>query len=110
MDLLARVELDERADAFPDRLSGGEQQRIAIARSLILEPPLLLADEPTGNLDAESGERIAGLLFGLARDRRMTVMLATHSLELAGRTDRIVTLRAGRVASDSRPATPPQHE
>ena len=110
LDLLARVEMDERADAFPDRLSGGEQQRIAIARSLILDPPLLLADEPTGNLDAESGERIAELLFGLARDRRMTMMLATHSPELARQTDRVVTLRAGRISSDSRPAISPRQE
>jgi putative ABC transport system ATP-binding protein len=108
MALLARVEMDGRADAFPDRLSGGEQQRIAIARSLILEPPLLLADEPTGNLDAESGERITDLLFGLAREGRTTVVLATHSGELARQTDRVVTLHAGRIAADSRPAAPPQ--
>jgi len=110
MALLRSVEMDTRADAFPERLSGGEQQRIAIARSLILEPPLLLADEPTGNLDAESGERITELLFGMARERRMTLVLATHSGELARQTDRVVTLRAGRIAADSRPAVSPPRD
>ena len=99
--LLERVELAPRAEAFPDRLSGGEQQRVAIARSLMLEPPVLLADEPTGNLDAESGERVVALLLDAARRGGTTLVLATHSHELAARLDRIVELRAGEIASDS---------
>jgi putative ABC transport system ATP-binding protein len=104
--LLERVELGDRADAFPDRLSGGEQQRIAIARSLVLRPRIVLADEPTGNLDAETGDRISALLLDLARDGQTTLVLATHSRELAGQADRIVELRAGRIAADSSPVQP----
>lgn len=104
MALLDRVDLAHRADSFPDRLSGGEQQRIAIARSLVLRPRIVLADEPTGNLDAETGDRVSGLLLELARDGQTTLLIATHSRELAGQADRIIELRAGRVAVDSGPA------
>jgi putative ABC transport system ATP-binding protein len=98
-DLLDQVGLGGRAGAFPDRLSGGEQQRVAIARSLILRPALLLADEPTGNLDAETGDRVSALLFGLARRHSMTLIVATHSEELARQADYVVELRAGRLVS-----------
>jgi putative ABC transport system ATP-binding protein len=103
--LLERVDLGQRANSFPDRLSGGEQQRVAIARGLILQPQILLADEPTGNLDTESGDRVARLLLDLARDHQTTLLLATHSQELAARTDRVVTLSGGRIVADSGPKT-----
>jgi len=99
--LLERVELRTRADSFPDRLSGGEQQRVAIARSLVLRPRIVLADEPTGNLDAETGDRVASLLLELARDGRTNLLLATHSHELAAQADRVIELRAGRITADS---------
>lgn len=93
--LLTRVGLADRAGSFPDRLSGGEQQRIAIARSLAHDPPLLLADEPTGNLDAETGEQIMDLLFGTVREHGKTLLMVTHSQELARRADRALILRGG---------------
>jgi putative ABC transport system ATP-binding protein len=98
-DLLEQVDLGGRGEAFPDRLSGGEQQRVAIARSLILQPPLLLADEPTGNLDADTGERVSDLLFNLAGIHRMTLIVATHSNDLARRAAHRVEMRAGRAFS-----------
>ena len=101
LELLQEVNLSERADAFPDRLSGGEQQRVAIARSLVLLPPVLLADEPTGNLDAEAGERVSAMLLNLARSHGVTVLLATHNADLASQADRVVEIRAGRIAADS---------
>jgi putative ABC transport system ATP-binding protein len=94
--LLERVGLEDRAKSFPDRLSGGEQQRVAVARALIHEPGLVLADEPTGNLDADTGERVLALLEGLARSERRTLLVATHSPRIVERADRVVTLRAGR--------------
>jgi putative ABC transport system ATP-binding protein len=90
-----------RLTQYPDRLSGGEQQRIAIARGLMLDPPLLLADEPTGNLDSETGSQVLSLLFALARQRGMTLVMATHSEEAARLARRRIVLRDGRVASDS---------
>jgi putative ABC transport system ATP-binding protein len=105
--VLEMVGLGRRAEHRPYELSGGEQQRVAIARSLVLQPTLLLADEPTGNLDAESGDRIADLLFGLAQAQGMTVLLATHSAELARRAHRSVELHAGRVVADSCPSQEP---
>jgi putative ABC transport system ATP-binding protein len=101
LELLDEVQLSARADAFSDRLSGGEQQRVAIARSLVLLPPVLLADEPTGNLDAETGERVSALLLNLARSHGATVLLATHSVDLARQADRVVEIRAGRIVADS---------
>ena len=96
-ELLEAVGLRERADAFPDALSGGEQQRVAIARALVHEPALVLADEPTGNLDAETGDQVLDLLQRLARERGSTLLLATHSREVAGLADRVLTLRDGRL-------------
>ena len=99
-ELLEAVGLGERGSSFPSRLSGGEQQRVAIARALINEPGLVLADEPTGNLDSSTGAEIMDLLVGLRRDRGLTVIVATHDPVVAARGNRIVRLRDGRVAED----------
>ena len=93
--LLASVGLEQRASAFPDRLSGGEQQRVAIARALIHGPGLLLADEPTGNLDEDTGERVVDLLDRLVSEAGTTLVVVTHSRELAGRMDRILSVDHG---------------
>jgi putative ABC transport system ATP-binding protein len=98
-DLLGRVGLAGRARAFPDQLSGGEQQRIAIARALIHEPAVVLADEPTGNLDAHTGEQILALLTELFRDRGRTLVLVTHSLAVSRAADRVLAIEEGRLAS-----------
>lgn len=95
-DLLAAVGLSERADHFPDQLSGGEQQRTAIARALIHSPSLVLADEPTGNLDAHTSERIMALLLDLAAARDAALFIVTHSAEIAARAHRVFTLEEGR--------------
>ena len=92
---LETVGLDGRGDDYPDTLSGGEQQRVAIARALIHRPPLLLADEPTGNLDAESGRRALGLLAGLVERDGAAMLVVTHSLEVAGVADRAFALASG---------------
>ncbi len=94
-ELLSEVGLDERSDHFPSQLSGGEQQRVALCRALILEPALLLADEPTGSLDAASGEVVLELLERLQRRRGTTSVIVTHNPALAGRCDRILRLRDG---------------
>jgi len=96
--LLARVGLADRLDHYPTQLSGGEQQRVAIARAFANEPRLLFADEPTGNLDRETGREIIDLLFELNRQTGATLVIVTHDLELARRADRVVHLDAGRVA------------
>jgi putative ABC transport system ATP-binding protein len=95
--LLEAVDLLDRADAFPDRLSGGEQQRVAIARALVHEPVLVLADEPTGNLDQDTGERVMGRLDELVMARKTTLVVVTHSRELATRMDRTLTVDRGRL-------------
>ena len=94
---LDRVGLGNRADHYPAQLSGGEQQRVALARASVTRPRLLLADEPTGNLDEATGAAIIDLLFGLRDDHGATLVLVTHSLDLARRCDRIVRLRDGRI-------------
>jgi putative ABC transport system ATP-binding protein len=91
--LLDAVGLGDRADTLPDRLSGGEQQRIAIARALVHEPSLVLADEPTGNLDEDTGQRVMELLDQLIRSQGKTLIMATHSREIAQRADRVFRLR-----------------
>lgn len=91
-DLLARLGLDQRLSHKPAQLSGGEQQRVAIARALMNQPDLILADEPTGNLDLESGEVIFRLLSELQRERGIACLLVTHNPELAGRCDRMMAL------------------
>jgi putative ABC transport system ATP-binding protein len=95
--LLERVGLGARADAFPDKLSGGEQQRIAIARALAHEPPVVLADEPTGNLDEETGEQILGLLLELTRDTGKTLVMATHNPEIVPLADRVCRIHDGKL-------------
>ena len=96
--LLAAVGLGDRAAAFPDRLSGGEQQRVAVARALAHDPGLLLADEPTGALDGETGRVVLGLLLDLARDKQRSVILVTHSQEVARAADRVLVLDSGRLS------------
>ena len=96
---LGEVGLAARADHYPTQLSGGEQQRVAIARAIALTPPLLLADEPTGNLDSATGAQIVDLLLGLNRERRSTLLLVTHDPALAGRAGRAIALRDGRVVN-----------
>jgi putative ABC transport system ATP-binding protein len=93
------VGLSHRRDHFPAQLSGGEAQRVAIARAIVAEPALLVADEPTGNLDAKTGAGVMDLLFDLADRRGMTLILVTHSAELAARCDRSLLLRDGRLQS-----------
>ncbi len=96
-DLLDQVGLADRLDSFPDRLSGGEQQRLAIARALSHDPELLLADEPTGNLDIETGGEVLDLLDRLVRQRDRTLIMATHSYEIAATADRLLRIRDGRL-------------
>ena len=96
--LLADVGLADRAHHYPSQLSGGEQQRVAIARALANDPPLLLADEPTGNLDSQTGHQIMELLLAVNRTRGTTMVLVTHDPELAALADVTVALRDGRVA------------
>lgn len=98
--LLAAVGLSDRKDHYPVQLSGGEQQRVAIARAFIGRPALLLADEPTGNLDSANGQRIIELLLRLHRDRGSTLVLVTHDPTLARHADRVLTLRDGRIIDD----------
>src|SRR5215212_6059269 len=98
---LRAVGLGERLHHYPAQLSGGEQQRVAIARALAPNPAILVADEPTGNLDERTGDSIIELLFGLKRDRGGTLVLVTHDLHLAQRCDRIVRLRSGRIEADA---------
>ena len=97
-DLLARVGVAPRASHRPAALSGGEQQRVAFCRALANAPKLLLADEPTGNLDPATSDQVFGTLMALVRDTGLAALIATHNLDLAGRMDRIVRLTAGRVA------------
>ena len=99
-ELLAAVGLEDRADSLPSRLSGGQAQRVAISRALINDPGLLLADEPTGNLDSSTGAEILQLLLDLRDRRGMTVMVATHDPVIASRCDRILRLEDGRVIED----------
>jgi len=97
--LLAMVGLDGRASHYPGQLSGGEQQRVAIARALVADSPLVLADEPTGNLDSATSEGIFSLLQRLNRERRVTLLVVTHERELASYADRTVEMRDGRVVA-----------
>ena len=100
--LLEEVGLKERVMHRPGELSGGEQQRVALARALVLEPKLLLADEPTGNLDSKTSEQIHQLFFSINKKHRTTIVIVTHNMSLAERMPRVVTLRDGRVEKDER--------
>ena len=100
MDLLAKVGLANRQDHYPVQLSGGEQQRVSIARAFSNQPRILFADEPTGNLDAENSELIERLLFDLNREAGTTLVVVTHNPELADKTGRIIALKGGKVISD----------
>jgi putative ABC transport system ATP-binding protein len=98
---LASVGLERRRDHYPAELSGGEQQRVALARAFAATPKLILADEPTGNLDGATGKQVMDLLFGLAAEHGTTLLLITHEQELARRAQRVVELADGRIVADS---------
>lgn len=100
IELLDQVELGDRLNHYPIQLSGGEQQRVAIARAFINRPKILFADEPTGNLDSETSDKISNLLFHLNEEIGTTLVLVTHNLELAQRTQRIIHLKGGVMTSD----------
>src|SRR5438132_8412783 len=99
-ELLASVGLLERRDHYPVQLSGGEQQRVALARAFVVRPPILLADEPTGNLDTANGRLILDLLLALNRREETTLVLVTHDQQISEQADRRITLRDGRIVSD----------
>jgi putative ABC transport system ATP-binding protein len=105
--MLERVGLGERVTHRPDKLSGGERQRIAIARALIFHPPILLADEPTGNLDSKTGEEILGLLDELHHEFNATILMVTHNAEAAAHCDRVLWLRDGSVVGEERAQASP---
>jgi putative ABC transport system ATP-binding protein len=113
-DLLKSVGLEKRLHHYPVQLSGGEQQRVAVARSFACRPPILLADEPTGNLDSATGQQIMNLLLSLHREHGTTLVLVTHDRAIAASMERVITLRDGRIESDSlissdhRPAESPR--
>ncbi|MFZ2904679.1 MAG: ABC transporter ATP-binding protein [Cyclobacteriaceae bacterium] len=96
-ELLVRVGLAERMHHYPTQLSGGEQQRVAMARAFITSPKILFADEPTGNLDEENSQHLTDLLFGLNKEQGTTLVLVTHNLELAQKTERILRMRGGKL-------------
>ena len=100
-DLLVSVGLADRLDHYPVQLSGGEQQRVALARAFISQPSILLADEPTGNLDSQTGDRIIDLLLQLHQKHGCTLVLVTHDSSLAGHAQRTLTIRDGRLVADS---------
>jgi putative ABC transport system ATP-binding protein len=100
-DWLARVGLSERLRHYPTQLSGGEQQRVALARALAIEPALLFADEPTGNLDATNAAGVADMMFDLVSETRAALVLVTHDAALAARADRQVTMAAGQIVGDA---------
>jgi putative ABC transport system ATP-binding protein len=103
-ELLKTVGLEQRLDHYPVQLSGGEQQRVALARAFVRKPPLLLADEPTGNLDSVNGRQVLELMLSMNRSEGATLLLVTHDRELAAHASRIITLRDGRILSDERRA------
>lgn len=105
-EMLEKVGLSARAQHYPDQLSGGEQQRVAIARALVHSPRLVLADEPTGNLDIRTGKKISDLLFKLNQEHEATLILVTHDEALAARCDRILRLNQGKLKEDASDVVP----
>lgn len=101
LELLTKVGLGDRATHYPTQLSGGEQQRVSIARAFANEPKILFADEPTGNLDTETGEMIEKLIFDLNKEQGTTLVLVTHDLELAKKTNRIIHIKGGKIQEDT---------
>jgi putative ABC transport system ATP-binding protein len=99
-ELLERVGLKDRLHHYPSQLSGGEQQRVAMARAFITSPKILFADEPTGNLDDENAHHITDLLFGMNREEKTTLVLVTHNLELAVKTERILHMKGGKLVQE----------
>lgn len=99
-DLLKKVGLGDRIHHYPSQLSGGEQQRVAVARAFSNSPSILFADEPTGNLDAETGEKVIELLFNLNKELGTTLVIVTHDLELAQKTQRILRLKGGKIVDN----------
>ncbi|MGO7091751.1 ABC transporter ATP-binding protein [Rhizobium leguminosarum] len=97
MELIGKLGLRDYITRYPEQLSGGQQQRVAIGRTLAARPPLILADEPTGNLDEQTGDRVLDLMVSLSRTAGSALLLVTHSARLAGRLDRIVVLRGGKI-------------
>jgi putative ABC transport system ATP-binding protein len=111
IDLLRAVGLQHRIDHYPVQLSGGEQQRVAVARAFACRPPILLADEPTGNLDSVTGRHVMDLLLSLHRDSGTTLVLVTHDRAIASLMHRVIALRDGRIESDDLlPAARDRHE
>ncbi|MBD0366062.1 MAG: ABC transporter ATP-binding protein [Flavisolibacter sp.] len=104
LELLDKVGLADRANHYPVQLSGGEQQRVSLARAFSNNPRILFADEPTGNLDIETSEKVIDLLFNLNRQAGTTLVLVTHDLDLAAKTGRIIRLKGGRIVSDEKTA------
>ena len=105
MDLLDKVGLTDRGHHYPAQLSGGEQQRVSLARAFSNQPKILFADEPTGNLDAETSEKVVKLIFDLNREAGTTLVLVTHDLDLAAKTQRIIRIKGGKLASDDKTNT-----
>jgi putative ABC transport system ATP-binding protein len=101
MDLLEKVGLADRGHHYPAQLSGGEQQRVSLARAFSNKPKILFADEPTGSLDAETSEKVIELMFGLNKEAGTTLILVTHDAELASKTQRIIRIKGGRIVEDA---------
>jgi putative ABC transport system ATP-binding protein len=102
LDLLDKVGLSSRGHHYPAQLSGGEQQRISLARAFSNQPKILFADEPTGNLDAETSEKVVKLIFDLNKEAGTTLVLVTHDLDLAGKTQRIIRIKGGKLVADDK--------
>lgn len=102
LELLDKVGLSDRGHHYPAQLSGGEQQRVSLARAFSNSPSILFADEPTGNLDAETAEKVEKLIFDLNREAGTTLVLVTHDLELAGKTQRIIRIKGGKLIADEK--------